>query len=278
MAASISDSVTVQDVEYQRLGAQPRLARIYQPSGPGPFPALVHVHGGAWVNGDRTNDGAMNRLLAASGVLVAALDFRQPPEAGYPASLSDINLGIRWLKANAGQFGGASSVGGIGISSGGHQVVLSALRPRDPRYAALPLPGHSQIDARLSYVVACWPVIDPFYRYQEVAQKLHRDEMISAHQRYWGSDEAMQEGTPIRALEHDAAVDMPPVLLLQREGDPVHPLPMQEHFVAAYRQRGGDIRMEMFSGVAERFAPSEDVPETMRVMDLITTFIQQQAG
>ena len=39
------------------------------------------------------------RRLAESGILVASIDFRMPPEAPYPASLADINLGSRWLKA-----------------------------------------------------------------------------------------------------------------------------------------------------------------------------------
>ena len=52
---------------------------------------IIDLHGGAWCNGNRTNDAAVNEPLARSGVIVAALDFRMPPEAGYPASLADIH-------------------------------------------------------------------------------------------------------------------------------------------------------------------------------------------
>ena len=70
------------DVEYQNLAAKPWLARVYQPKGSGPFPTIVDVHGGAWHNGDRIANAGIDRALAANGILVAALDFRQPPEAG----------------------------------------------------------------------------------------------------------------------------------------------------------------------------------------------------
>ncbi len=93
--------VDVRDVEYQSLAGKPWLARIYQPKGTGPFPTIVDVHGGAWHNGDRTNNGGIDRALAARGIVVAAIDFRQPPEAGYPASICDVNLAVRWLKAHA---------------------------------------------------------------------------------------------------------------------------------------------------------------------------------
>src|SRR6266851_241588 len=133
--------VRIEDVEYQRQGARALLARLYRPAGAGPHPAVVQVHGGAWVNKDRTDNDFIARAFAESGILVASIDFRMPPEAPYPASLADINLAVRWLKARARLYGSRPDwVGSMGTSSGGHQVLLAAMRPDDPRYAALPLP------------------------------------------------------------------------------------------------------------------------------------------
>ena len=101
--------VDMRDVEYQSLAGKPWLARIYQPKGSGPFPTIVDVHGGAWHNGDRTSNAGIDEALAARGILVAALDFRQPPEAGYPASICDINLAVRWLKRHAAEFSGTTN-------------------------------------------------------------------------------------------------------------------------------------------------------------------------
>src|SRR5919197_4421105 len=166
MALAVAFEVEIKDLAYQHLAGVPRLARVYQPNGNGPFPTIVDMHGGAWNNGDRSNDAVLNQALAGQGILTVAIDFRQPPEAGYPASVCDMNLAIRWLKAHAAELGGTPRVGALGVSSGGHLVLLGGLRPRDPRYAALPLPEHPEIDASLAYVVACWPVSDPLYRYQ----------------------------------------------------------------------------------------------------------------
>src|SRR5215210_7962039 len=144
--------IEVRDVEYCRHGDSPLLARLYRPRGDGPFPALVEVHGGAWASGDRLNNAPLDEALAKSGIVVLAIDFRMPPAFRYPASIADIHFATRWLKAHAQEFGSRRElVGGLGTSSGAHQLLLSALKPQDPRYAALPLPEASGEDAGLPY-------------------------------------------------------------------------------------------------------------------------------
>src|SRR5437660_365947 len=86
--------IDVADVEYLRHGDKPLLARLFKPRGSGPFPIMVELHGGAWVRGDRLNGNAAKEALARNGVIVAALDFRVPPVAPYPASLADIHWGF----------------------------------------------------------------------------------------------------------------------------------------------------------------------------------------
>jgi acetyl esterase/lipase len=270
--------VDERDVEYQQHKGKPWLARIYQPKGRGPFPTIVDVHGGAWHNGDRTNNAGIDRALAAKGILVAAVDFRQPPEAGYPASICDINLAVRWLKLHAAEFSGTTAVGAFGNSSGGHQVVLNALRPRHPKYSALLLSKHPEIDASLAYVIAGWPVIDPLFRFR-YAKETNREEFVTAHLEYCRTEEAMAEGSPQTALEQDEQVELPPVLMLLKANDRNHPLEMQERFIASYRKRGGMIEVETFDGLPEhRMVPSPSQPETMRCIETITAFIRRQTG
>src|SRR5260370_16898319 len=167
MAANRTYEFDVKDVEYLRHGDKPLLARIFQPRGKGPFPSMIELHGGAWWNNDRTMDKTINETLAKSGVVVAALDFRMPPDAGYPGAMGDINYGIRWLKAHAAEYGKRADLGGIsGNSSGAHQAMLVGMRPRDPRYSAIPLPaGSPNVDATVRCVMMFWPVIDPLGRY-----------------------------------------------------------------------------------------------------------------
>jgi acetyl esterase/lipase len=263
------------DVEYQQLAGKPWPVRIYQPKGTGPFPTVIDVHGGAWHNGDRTNNAGIDRALAAKGILVAAVEFRQPPEAGYPASVCDINLAVRWLKLHATELNGTTAVGAFGNSSGGHLVVLSGLRPRHPAYSALLLPNHPEINASLAYVIAGWPVIDPLYRFR-YANEINNQEHVKAHIEYWRTEEAMAEGSPQTIIEQDETVDLPPILMLLKANDRNHPLEMQERFIASYRKRGGAIEVETFDGLPEhRMVPSPDKPDTMRAIDSITTFIRR---
>jgi acetyl esterase len=276
MATHVQFEVEVKDVEYQQLSGKPWLARVYRPGGPGPFPTIVDVHGGAWNKGDRTNDTVMNQALAAQGILTVAIDFRQPPEAGYPASVADMNLAIRWLKVHAAEFGGTDRVGAMGISSGGHLVLLGGMRPRDARYAALPLEGHADVDASLAYVIACWPVSDPLYRY-EVARKAGNESIVASHDAYWGTPEAMSEGSPPLILERGEAVELPPTLVIQRKVDAAHPLEMQQRLVEWYRKRGGQIEMPLYDSLPSPFTVTAEFPDTLKVMEAIEQFIKQHA-
>ena len=74
-------------------------ATIYQPRGDGPFPGLLNIHGGAWCRGERSDDHPMIMSLAASGMVVVALEYHLAPQHPYPAQIMDTNLGIRWMKA-----------------------------------------------------------------------------------------------------------------------------------------------------------------------------------
>ena len=116
---------------------------------------MVELHGGAWCLGDRLMDKPIHEPLAQSGVVVVSLDFRVPPEASYPGSLADINYGVRWLKAHAAAFRTRpETVGIMGSSSGGHQAMLAAMRPNDPRYCEIRLPvGWPAVDASVRFVV-----------------------------------------------------------------------------------------------------------------------------
>ena len=79
----------------------PPPARTDCPEGPGPFPAVLEVHGGAWTMGDRFNNVSIAEHLAGHGIVVLSIEFRMPPQARYPETVADVNFGIRFLKANA---------------------------------------------------------------------------------------------------------------------------------------------------------------------------------
>src|SRR6195256_3454018 len=153
----------VDDVEYLRHGDKPLLARVFKPRGAGPFPALVECHGGAWCMSDRTTERLRHQYMASHGIVSIALDFRSGNGAPYPASVQDINYAVRWAKLEGPTLKTRPDLAALsGQSSGSHLAILVALRPHDPRYAAIPLPAGSPAqDASVRCVVMAWPVINP---------------------------------------------------------------------------------------------------------------------
>jgi acetyl esterase len=279
MSTSLADArhdIRIEDVEYQRQGGRPLLARLYRPNGIGPFPAALQVHGGAWVNKDRTDNDFIARALAETGIVIASIDFRMPPEAPYPASIADINLATRWLKANAGEFRSrAEWVGSFGTSSGGHQVLLAAMRPDDQRYAGLWLADAPAIDARVAFVISCWGVLDPLLRY-ELASAAGNRELLENHHSFWGDAAAMEDGNPPRMLARGETVDLPPALVFGGDKDEWVPVDVMRKFVADYQKAGGVAELQLYEGANHGFMTGKpDAPYAARAIERMRGFIRK---
>lgn len=285
---SASHEFETRDIEYLRHGDKPLMARLYLPRGSGPFPAVVELHGGAWCNGDRRSDAYLGEALARHGIVVAALDFRMPPAAAYPASIADINYAVRWLKARSSEFGSRPAmVGAVGVSSGGHQGLLVGMKPDEPRYASLPLPaGTPAQDASLCCVALFCPVISPIGRYRYAKGLKQRgqpypdfvDRVLPNHDAYWKTEAAMIEGDPATVLERGEHTSLPPVLYIQSGHDEAHPPQDRERFLQEYRRAGGTVNLEFFEGEGDRFL--RDYPKTpasLSAMAKIVEFIRQHA-
>jgi acetyl esterase/lipase len=277
-------AVRVEDIVYRRRqpnGGEPLLARLYRPApGTGPFPCIVDVHGGAWTGSDRFNNEGIATEFARAGIVTLSLDFRMPPEAAYPASLQDINYGVRWMKAHAAEFGvRAEKVGLFGTSSGGHQVLLAALRPKDPRYAALRLEEAPDVDASVAFVISGWGVLDPLLRYR-LAKERRNEKMIASHDAFWRSEAAMEEGCPAAILERGEAVATPPALVFQGDADEWVPNAAAERLAAAWRAaRGGRCELALFPGEGHTFLREKpEAPNSVKALAMVTAFIRAEGG
>jgi acetyl esterase/lipase len=272
-------TVSVEDVEYTRHAGEPLLARVYRPVAATPFAAMVDVHGGAWVVGNRTQHQAIDQALAAHGVLVASVDFRQPPGNAYPTSLVDVNLAIRWLKSQLGAFGVAdgAKVGAFGGSSGGHVVILSAMRPHDARYAAAALPGLVGYDASLDFVVTDAAVIDPHARFLK-AQAEGRADALERHALYWAQPGDDEEGNPSLMLERGEHVALPPLFVSQGTADQNVPVAWTRTFVERYTAAGGSVEYHEFEGLGHGFLLQDPTrAEAVRQVELTIDFVRRQS-
>lgn len=264
------------DVDFRRApGGRELKARIYQPQGAGPFPVVLDLHGGAWNDKDRFANVPMDRNLAESGILVVAIDMTLAKEAPYPAAVQDAHYGVRWLKARAPEWKGDPSVFGVlGSSTGGHMAELVAMRPRDPRYAAHPLPEAPQIDATVDYVVARSPISDPFARFQQ-AEKMKRAEMMQKTRNFFVPWETIHEANPQEMLDRGEQVSLPPMFILQGELDDNVIPPIQQRFAASYRKAGGECQLEIFAGCGHIWV-AEPGPQTDRAHEMIRAFVARQ--
>ena len=272
---SASFDVESFDRTYRTGQGQDWPVRIYRPNGPGPFPVLVDVHGGAWTRGTYLNNEAIDTALAATGMLVMALEFRQSPAHIYPAQVQDVNTGTRWAKTHAGEFNGdPDNVGGLGTSSGGHSLMLSALRYDDPRYAAEAVPGGEGKDASLRYAITGWPVLDSHARYL-YAKAAGIARLMEPSESYFPDEAAMQEGSPQQSLDRGDFRALPPMLILQGTADDNVPLEISERFVATYIQKGGDVERVLFPDMPHAFAQNPG-PETDRAIACMKDFLAKQ--
>lgn len=273
-AAKFDLSVT--EVEMRRNTAGRMLmARIYQPKGAGPFPTVLDLHGGAWNAKDRHAEEPMDRAIAASGVLVVAIDMTLAPEAPYPACVQDANYGVRWLKTKAATWNGdPSKIGIYGSSSGGQVAELLGLRPHDPRYNAIPLAGAPKVDATIAYAAMRSPVSNPFARFQN-AEKLGRDGMVKNHKIFFNPWDSIHESNPQEILDRHEPVTLVPMLIMAGALDDNVLPAIQEKFVASYKAAGGDIQFQIFENSEHEWVANPG-PQTDRAREMVKAFIARQ--
>jgi len=154
------DGITViRSVPYGPAGRRNQLD-IYQPLQPraGGFPVLLQVHGGAWMIGNKQQQGLplMNHL-AQRGWLCVSINYRLSPRATFPDHLFDVKQALGWIRQHIHRYGGNPDFVAItGGSAGGHLSSLAALTANQPDLQ----PGFEQIDTSVQAAVPLYGVYD----------------------------------------------------------------------------------------------------------------------
>lgn len=271
-------------------GLEPLAARIYRPIGAEGerLPCAVEVHGGAWSTGDRLNGTYYCRKIAACGIVVVAIDFRQGPAAQHPQASADIAAAIRWVRTHGEDLGVETDrIGMIGSSSGGHLALLVGIKPNSPEHTTTAIEGADAtgVDASPAYVIALWPVSDPLFRYRmalgrkdedpEMTKPFNARGLIRAHGAYWGTEEAMFEGAIQRIVAAGEYTQLPPVWVAQPELDQNVPVVMTKTLVGVYSRAGGPIEYVEFPDVPHAFAYRPG-PQTEECIQGMRDFIGRQ--
>ena len=114
---------THKNLKYATVGDIPLHLDLYLPEKAEGVPLVVWIHGGGWQKGSK--DRCPLTWLTGEGYAVASVQYRLTDKASFPAQIHDCKGAIRWLRANAKEYGyNAKRVGVAGISAGGHLVAL----------------------------------------------------------------------------------------------------------------------------------------------------------
>ncbi|MGH7805627.1 MAG: alpha/beta hydrolase fold domain-containing protein [Candidatus Binatia bacterium] len=212
-------------VVYVERGDVPIAGDLFLPSGAGPFPVVVLIHGGGWASGDKKMMHPTAARLAGRGYAAFAIGYRLAPKHRYPAPLEDCRAAVGWLHANAKKHSlDASRIAAWGYSAGAHLAALLATtgneRGGERIAAAVVIAGPSDL-LRLASVDGGTPaairVLPPFLG---GGPKERRDGYLAA--------------SPIR---HVDAGD-PPMFLVHGALDEVVPFDQAEAFAGALEGAG----------------------------------------
>jgi acetyl esterase/lipase len=230
-------AVTVErNVEYRKVDGKRLRLDVYRPAGapePGLHrPAIVQIHGGAWVMGDKREQGIpLLRYLAARGWVGFNVNYRLSPGVTFPGQLIDLKAAVAWIRDHADDYGiDRDFVVVTGGSAGGHLSALMALTANDPQYQ----PGFESADTSVQAAVPFYGVYDFTNRNGTMAPEfidwIVQPLVVKA---FLDDDpEAFRAASPLDRLHADA----PPFLVIHGDHDTLAPVADARLFVEQLRQ------------------------------------------
>jgi len=285
VTAAKSVSIEVRDEVWSEGPDEEFKVRIYRdPSIKAPQPSIIDVHGGAWCSLDRTAGEYYDRAMAGAGFLVAAIDFHQGPMHQHPSASQDVAGSVRWLRLNAVRLGiDSNHIGLVGSSSGGHLAILASMLPNAPMHqgSRIKMDGRTatadaSISPGVSYVIALWPVSDPFFRYR-YAKRTGMAHLARAQEAYFGTEETMRAASVTRVVTAGEAEQLVPLLIVQPGEDANVPVEMTFDLMKAWQGREGYVEYAFFPGLTHGFGHREG-PSTEEMIALMIDFARRKGG
>lgn len=236
---------------------------VYFPDSGGPWPALVYVHGGSWIHGDKSEALMFAREMASQGYLVVSIDYRLYPAGTFPAMIQDVKCAIRFLRANSGQYNlDPARIAAIGPSAGGHLVSL--LGTSDPS-AGWDVGEHLDQSSRVQAVIAMAAVTDLTQRFPNADIETMKLIGFGEHNILLASP-----------INHVTADD-PPFLLIHGDRDTVVPVEQSQLMYDRLVQENVPVQLVIVKNANHSFiAPSGTTTPTLgEINQIIQDFLAQ---
>jgi acetyl esterase/lipase len=227
---------SITDVPYVPDGGRAHRLDVYRPrelAAGDRRPVLLYIHGGAWVLGDKREQGLplMNHLASKGWVCVTA-NYRLSPKATFPDHLVDVKEALAWIKEHISGYGGDPSfVAVAGGSAGGHLAALAALTPNEPEYQ----PGFEDVDTAVAACVPLYGVYDFTNRYKQWDPGFERWLLARSVMKVpMAKDpDAYDRASPMSRITESA----PPFFVIHGRNDRLVPVAEARHFVELLRER-----------------------------------------
>ena len=239
------------------------MARVYTPTGAGPFPVIVYYHGGGWVIADiDTYDASARALSLGAEAIVVSSHYRQGPEYVFPAAHEDAYAAYVWTVENSGELNGdAARMAVAGESAGANLAANVAIMARD---AKITQPLHQL----LVYPVAGNDMTTESYIENADAAPLGKADMAWFVEHAFAAVEASADPR-INLADREDLTGLPPATLITAQIDPLRSESMA--YGEALTAAGVTVAAQNFDGVThEFFGMGAVVPQAKEAMDLAT--------
>jgi acetyl esterase/lipase len=195
-------------------------------------PAIIQIHGGAWIIGDKREQGwPLIGHLAANGWVCFNVNYRLSPAATWPDHLVDLKYALKWIREHADEYGiDPSFVAVTGGSAGGHLTAMMALTANDPEYQ----PGFEDADTSLQAAVPVYGVYDFTNRLDTMLPRF-RSQMLEPMimKAFFAREpEKFVRASPLDRVHPDA----PPFLIVHGDRDTLAPVEDARLFAETLRE------------------------------------------
>jgi len=232
----------VRNIEFARVGGKRLRLDVTIPTAAAPAgrtlrPALMQIHGGGWVLGDKREQGLpLLNHMAVQGWVGFNVNYRLSPGVAMPDHLIDLKRGLAWIKEHAADYGvDPSFVCVTGGSAGGHLAALMGLTVNESQYQ----PGFEDADTSVAAAVPFYGIYDftdagVFGGDPEVFTKFLEPIVMQA----FLADERGKfvDASPLHHLRADA----PPFLVIHGDRDTLAPVEDARTFVERLRALSGE--------------------------------------